>query len=246
MQQFSSETVSSAFGVQQQDEMDESKCNPSTEFSFDESGLVGNLTSTPMKSNDKSNLYSDGSSPVPFQSPSFSPLSAMDSSESSPSHSMSDQEHTYTPNMNPPNSTQDPPQDGNNLQAPSQVKGVKIVGDNIDKNVNPRFMRSDHQGKSLHYFHCYAAQDRFDLTMPENYPDIPAKPKLEDLLPSKSDVSNMKDFFAIHVARILCKYMPFFSEDFGDVIPEHLEHTMSSQMSLKSNVVSMHCMYNQN
>ena len=32
MQQFSSETVSSAFGVQQQGEMDESTCNPSTVF----------------------------------------------------------------------------------------------------------------------------------------------------------------------------------------------------------------------
>ena len=90
MQQFSSETVSNAFEVQQQDEIDESTCNSSTEFSFDDSGIrtchvVGNLTSTPI---DKSSLYSDGSSPVPFQSPSFSPLSAMDSSESSPSHSL--------------------------------------------------------------------------------------------------------------------------------------------------------------
>ena len=197
MQQFSSEAVSSAFGVQQQDEMDEStmSCNPITEFSFDESGVVDNLTSTPIKFHDQSNLYSDRSSPLPFPSPIISPLSAVDSCESSPSHSMMpDQEHTYTPIINPPNSTQDPPLDGSNLQVPSQVKGVKIIGDNIDKNVTPRFMRSDYQGKSLHYFHCYAAQDRFDLTMPEDYPDIPANPNLEELLPSKSHVSNMKLF----------------------------------------------------
>ena len=87
--------------------------------------------------------------------------------------------------MNLPNSSRDSPQDGNNLQVPSQVKTVKIVGDNIDKNVNPRFMHSDYQNKSSHYFLCYTAQDRFDLTMPEDYP---AKPKLEDQLPSKSDI----------------------------------------------------------
>ena len=124
-----------------------------------------------------------------------------------------------------------------------KFKGVKIVGDNIDKNVKPRFMRSDHQGKSLHYFHCYAVQDRFDLSMPEDYPDIPAKPKPEDLLPSESDTSTMKAYFAIHVARTLCKYMPYFTEDFSDVIPEHLEHAMSSQMSLKSDVVSVKIKY---
>ena len=34
------------------------------------------------------------------------------------------------------------------------------------------------------------------------------------------------------------KYMSYFTEDFSDMIPEHLEHIMSSQMSLKSDVVS--------
>lgn len=33
--------------------------------------------------------------------------------------------------------------------------------------------------------------------------------------------------------------MPFFIEDFSDVIPEHLEHPMSSQVSQKSDVVSI-------
>ena len=84
--------------------------------------------------------------------------------------------------------------------------------------------------------------------MPEDYPEVPTDPKLEDLLPSKSDISEMKSSFAIHVARILCKYMPYFAENFSDVIPEHLEHSMSSQMSLKSDVVSIlaHCISNFN
>ena len=36
-----------------------------------------------------------------------------------------------------------PPLDGNSQQQSSQVKGVEIVGDNIDKNVKTRFMRID-------------------------------------------------------------------------------------------------------
>ena len=95
----------------------------------------------------------------------------MDSPESSPSHSiMSDQQQTSNSYLNHSTSSQDLPQVGDNEQTSNQVKfkGVKIVGDNIDKNVKPRFMRSDHQGKSLHYFHCYAVQDRFDLSMPED------------------------------------------------------------------------------
>lgn len=237
MKQFSSETVSDAFEIL--DEGDEYAYDLITEFSSDESGLVGDLTSTPKKNTDNSDLFSDRSSPASFQAPGFSPLSVVDSPESSPSHSMTMLDQECTPNLNPTTSAQDPPQDGHNQQMSSQVKGVKIVGDNIDKNVKPRFMRSDHQGKSLHYFHCYAVQDRFNLSMPEDYPDIPANPKLEDLLPSESDVSNMKAYFAIHVARILCKYMPYFTEEFSDVIPEHLEHAMSSQMCLKSDVVSI-------
>lgn len=34
--------------------------------------------------------------------------------------------------------------------------GYKFMGDNIDKNIKPRFQRQECQaGQSLHYFHCY-------------------------------------------------------------------------------------------
>ena len=35
--------------------------------------------------------------------------------------------------------------------------GFKIVGDNLDKTIKPRDMRSNHQSQSLHYFNLYAA-----------------------------------------------------------------------------------------
>ncbi len=40
--------------------------------------------------------------------------------------------------------------------------GYKIVFDNIDKNVNPRHMRSDNQTRSLHYVQSYAVKDRIN------------------------------------------------------------------------------------
>ena len=202
------------------------------EFSFDESETDDVVTSTPVKCFNTPDVHSEVSSPVSFRSPSFSPVSIADSHEwSYDRNEIPEQEQTPA--------LKSPEQDGHGQQESSKVKGVKIVGDNVDRNVKTRFMRIDRQGKSLHYFHCYATQDRFDLSMPEDYPGVPTNPKLEDLLPSKSDISEMKSFFAIHVARILCKYMPFFAEDFSDVIPKHLEHSMSSQMSLKSDVVSI-------
>ena len=42
--------------------------------------------------------------------------------------------------------------------------GFMFVGDNIDKNVNPRFQRCENRGQSLHYFHGYALRDRVDLS----------------------------------------------------------------------------------
>ena len=44
------------------------------------------------------------------------------------------------------------------------VRGYVIVGDNIDKRVNPREMRVDRQVQSLHYFHTYAVKNRCDST----------------------------------------------------------------------------------
>ena len=229
MDHISCETGSTTFGVQ--DEADDSTHNISMEFSFDESETDDNATSTPVKCLNNSDVCSEVSSPVSFRSPSFSPVSISDSHECSlAQNEKSAAEQEQSPALKSP---------AQNQQPSSNMKGVKIVGDNVDKNVKARFTHIDHQGKSLHYFHCYATQDRFDLSMPEDYPDVPTNPKLEDLLPSKSDISEMKSLFAIHVARIICKYMPFFAEDFIDVIPEHLKHPMSSQMNLKSDVVSI-------
>ena len=78
----------------------------------------------------------------------------------------------------------------------TKARGIKTVGDNVDKTVKTRYMRVDQQGHSLHYFHTYATRDRFDLSMPEEAPSIPNDPDLSKLLPSDDDKSSLKQLFA--------------------------------------------------
>lgn len=43
--------------------------------------------------------------------------------------------------------------------------GYRFVGDTVDKNIQPSFLRQeDHNVRSLHCFHGYAVRDRVDLS----------------------------------------------------------------------------------
>ena len=115
----------------------------------------------------------------------------------------------------------------------------KIVGDNIDKEVKPRDMRSDYQAHSLHYFHSYAVHDRVNMDRFDDTvcaPDMSAV-SLELLLPSKQDIADIFCNMSILIARILKKYMPFFKQ-FGNGVERHIMHQYSEEMSRKSSVVS--------
>lgn len=75
------------------------------------------------------------------------------------------------------------------LQIPGPTCYMKLVGDNIDDNVKPRYMRSDNQTKSLHYFHVYAVADRVNAKQMSNLMSM-IDPKMVDLyvlLPSIDD-----------------------------------------------------------
>lgn len=122
------------------------------------------------------------------------------------------------------------------------VPTYKLVGDNIDKNICPssRDLRSDHQTKSLHYFHVYAIRDRVDLT---DLPDKPQLPdpddtKLESLLPTEDDYTALKRNFAILAARALTAHMSFFSKC-GAALPRHIKHDHYEEMKQRSEVVRL-------
>lgn len=112
------------------------------------------------------------------------------------------------------------------------------MGDNIDKNVKPRTMTSEHQTRSLHYFHLFAVRDRIDLSSYSNEPRVPdlTAMNLDDLLPSSEDEELMNENLAILMGRVLRKYMPFFQK-FAFCLGRHIFHEFYEDLSAKSDVV---------
>ncbi len=117
----------------------------------------------------------------------------------------------------------------------------KLVGDNIDKNIKPsaRDMRSDHQTRSLHYFHAYGVRDRIDLSQFEDSPSLPSLKEINihEILPSTLDTTCIRSNFCVLIARILKKYMPFFKQ-FGKGAVKRIRHEYSCEMGKKSEIVS--------
>ena len=122
-------------------------------------------------------------------------------------------------------------------------KGYRIVGDNIDKNIQRRHLRLDRRNQSVHHFHAYAVENRIDVS---EYSDKTTKiSEVTDIeyaaasvLPKCIDDIIMKDNIAVLVSRILFKYLDIFNVSFDGLIEWHIEHKHYSEMSSKSTVVS--------
>jgi hypothetical protein len=121
--------------------------------------------------------------------------------------------------------------------------GFKIVMDNWDKNVKPRYRRIDDKTKSLHFLHHYAVKDRINLRNVSDVPNPYAYVLAEDLptdilLPSSSDFQHLLKDFAILVSRVLVKRLSYFSSTFSDVVVNHIKHTYYQEMTQKSETVN--------
>ena len=119
----------------------------------------------------------------------------------------------------------------------------RLCGDNIDKTVKPRYMRSDtHKTESIHYFHSYAVANRVDFSdLSERTPPLPSVDLWQlasSLLPSPDDDATMRNNFATHVSRVLVNNIDFFKVTFDGVVDWHIKHQFYEQMSEKSDVVS--------
>ena len=120
--------------------------------------------------------------------------------------------------------------------------GYKLVIDNIDSTVNPRYMLEDAQNQSLHYVQLYAVKDRVDFSAIPDCPPSSAK-NLFSILPTSNDYQMLKDNnMAVLVSRILVEHDQFFSENFKDLATWHIQHQYSAQMS-KSEVVNLSFFY---
>ena len=123
-----------------------------------------------------------------------------------------------------------------------------LVGDNIDKNVKPPHERVDSKTQSNHFFHSYAIQDRINLSSvsdkQSHYLSVPVNQlPLSTLLLSVSDHQSLIHNFSILISRVLVSEMRFFKESFDGVVQNHIKHEHSSEMTVKSEVVSIISIY---
>lgn len=123
-------------------------------------------------------------------------------------------------------------------EANETPESVTLVGDNLDKTVNPRFMSADHQRQSLHYFHSYGVLDRVKSDCTDHSPigDVDSLPP-SAFLPDTDDCLQLRKHYAILIGRILVDQVSFFKK-FKDCVVRHIPHKHTVQMSQKSNIVS--------
>ena len=125
-----------------------------------------------------------------------------------------------------------------------QVKtnSFRLCGDNIDKTVRRRFLRSDRGNVSLHYFHSFAIINRIDFSnLSDDLPDNSTVTDLENvalsLQPTKLDDKILQKNIGTLISRILSNNMNFFKVCLEDLINWHVEHKYTPEMSQKSKVV---------
>ena len=119
----------------------------------------------------------------------------------------------------------------------------QLCGDNIDKSLKQRYVRTNvKRPDSIHYFHYYAVADRIDFSglscqiIPTQQRD-PAQ-IARSLLPTEGDDLALRENICILLSRIVHENMEFFRLSFDGVIDWHIEHEFSHEMSAKSVVVS--------
>ena len=121
-------------------------------------------------------------------------------------------------------------------------KGFRFCGDNLDKNVHRRHLRSDKRNQSLHYFHLYAVENRIDVSeLSDVSPNISEITDINtatiSLLPKRGDDKIIRENIAVLISRVLYHYFDFFNLSFDGVIDWHIGHKHYTEMSCKSVVV---------
>lgn len=146
--------------------------------------------------------------------------------------------HTSTPSAPAAPSTAQEQSPEQESKKASSKHGVKVVGDNVDKNVRPRHQTIEKQTQSLHYFNCYACLDRVDLSgLSDITPVVDIKSiDIKVVLPSSEDVDQLLSNFAVLATRILVEHVPALAK-FSGITTDHIKHQHYKEMSTKSKVV---------
>ena len=115
----------------------------------------------------------------------------------------------------------------------------RIVGDNVDLEVQARIQTKEHRNKSIHWTHQFAEVGRaqnpmLDSTKPQKQVgDL----QLIELLPSKDVQARFQKTWAVLISRVICKYLASFHQ-YRSLVIHHIPHQFSEEMSQKSKSVS--------
>ena len=122
---------------------------------------------------------------------------------------------------------------------------VKFIGDNVDKQINVRDIRSDHQGKLVHMFSLMAVKDRVPPPDPLTAFVTPTvcTNTVDRYLPTKEEITIVQDDLEVLISRILCKYITGFHK-LKQFVSDHIPHTYSSQMATKSEIAVLDVLHN--
>ena len=115
---------------------------------------------------------------------------------------------------------------------------MKVVGDNVDKNLRPRHQTIEKQTQSLHYFNRFACLDRVDLSgLSDLSPTVDIKSiDIKVVLPSDEDVEQLLSNFAVIATTILVEHVPALAK-FAGITTDHIKHERYEEISKKSKVV---------
>lgn len=121
-------------------------------------------------------------------------------------------------------------------------KGFRLCGDNIDKSICRRHLRSDRRNQSIHYFHAYAVENRIDISALSDVSiHVSEFTTLEyaskSVLPRRGDDTMIRENIGILISRVLYQHLDFFNFSLDGVIQWHITHKYYTEMSCKSTVV---------
>ena len=118
----------------------------------------------------------------------------------------------------------------------------KFWGDNVEKQLKVRDLRSDHKGEMVHMFSLLAGRSRTPA------PELSHsgggglltldRLSTECFLPSSSDVSSVKNNLVDIISRTLTHYITGLVP-FAKVVPKHILHQYSREMAQKSEVYTL-------
>ena len=124
------------------------------------------------------------------------------------------------------------------VQYPNGACDYGLNGDNLDWLRRPSIYSKDKDTESVHWFNLLAYDNRvanWNLNDEEPIRHIMELPN-SSFLPSPEQHDKLKKDFVILVLRILAKNCKFFSQ-FARMIPSHIPHKHSKEMSQQSQIV---------